>query len=276
MADVQARGVRFHVQRVAARTATAAAPAPAPTAVHVHGLAVDNLTGMYLTLAGPLAAAGVASVLYDQRGHGLSERPPTGYTLADSVADLHALLDALDVTGPVQLIGNSYGGAVALGYALAHPQRVARLALIEGHLPVPGWGERMAASLAGLGDDRHVGPLLREAAEIAPGLEATLSRRAGRLTGSTTLVPDLAATPPFTDDRLRALSCPVLALYGGRSDVLHYGRHLAATVPDCELRVLPDCGHFLLADAGPQVTALLVDRLRPEPALAGTVPGKPE
>jgi pimeloyl-ACP methyl ester carboxylesterase len=257
VADVQARGLRFHVQRV-----PAAADGAAPTAVHVHGLAVDNLTGMYCTLAAPLAAAGIASVLYDQRGHGLSERPPEGYALADSVADLDALLDALDLADPVHLVGNSYGGAVALAYALAHPTRVSRLVLIEGHLPVPGWGGRMAASLAGLDGDRHVGPLLREVAGIAPGLDTTLRQRAGALTGSTTLVADLAATAPVSDEQLGELACPVLAVYGERSDILGYGQHLAATLPHCELNVLPGSGHFLLASDGPQVGTLIVDWLR--------------
>jgi len=181
VADVHARGVRFHVQRVPAAGDTAATDTAAPTAVHVHGLAVDNLTGMYCTLAAPLAAAGIASVLYDQRGHGLSERPPAGYALADSVADLDALLDALDLPGPVHLVGNSYGGAVALAHALARPERVARLVLIEGHLPVPGWGARMAASLTGLDEDRRVGALLREVAGFAPGLDTTLRRGTDRV-----------------------------------------------------------------------------------------------
>lgn len=261
MADVHARGVRFHVQRVPAAGDTAATDTAAPTAVHVHGLAVDNLTGMYCTLAAPLAAAGIASVLYDQRGHGLSERPPAGYALADSVADLDALLDALDLPGPVHLVGNSYGGAVALAHALARPERVARLVLIEGHLPVPGWGARMAASLTGLDEDRRVGALLREVAGFAPGLDTTLRQRAGALTASTTLIADLAATAPVSDEQLQELVCPVLAVYGGRSDILAYGQHLAATLPHCELNVLPGSGHFLLASDGPQVSGLIADWL---------------
>ena len=55
------------------------APA-APTVVFVHGLVMDNLSSFYYTLAAPLAQAGFGTVLFDLRGHGLSERPPSGYT----------------------------------------------------------------------------------------------------------------------------------------------------------------------------------------------------
>src|SRR5512134_897411 len=115
MADVVANGVRLHVQRLGGGPRTV---------VFVHGLVMDNLSSFYFTLANP-AAESAAVVLYDQRGHGLSERPPAGYTVASLVDDLAALLAALAITGPVQLVGNSFGGTLALAFAAAHPERVA-------------------------------------------------------------------------------------------------------------------------------------------------------
>src|SRR5688572_33194757 len=92
MADVTARGVRFHVQRLGPDAAAA-------TVVFLHGLVMDNLSSFYFTLANP-AAATARVVLYDLRGHGMSHRPATGYRVADLVADLDALLAALAVDGP--------------------------------------------------------------------------------------------------------------------------------------------------------------------------------
>lgn len=247
MADVTANGVRFHVQRLRGG---------GPTVVFLHGLVMDNLSSFYYTLANPAAAAGADVLLYDLRGHGHSERTATGYTVADSVADLDALLDALDVVGPVHLVGNSYGGTVALAHAVAHPDRVASLVLIEAHFAIEGWGEQMAGTLT----------------EIAFGLRdgdvhtwrSRHGRKLGRMAGNaddlinnTTLVDDLLAVKPLPLHGLRALDLPVLAVYGADSDVLHHAAALDGLLPDYTLDVLPGCTHSVLMEA----TSYLRERL---------------
>ena len=66
----------------------------------------------------------------DARGHGDSARPDTSYAPADFVADVTAILDALTIAR-VYLVGHSMGGAHALAFTLAHPERVARLVVID-------------------------------------------------------------------------------------------------------------------------------------------------
>ncbi|MGA9310858.1 MAG: alpha/beta fold hydrolase, partial [Pseudonocardiaceae bacterium] len=114
MAEITAGGIRFHVQRLAARDRT---PRLGPPVVFIHGLCLDNLSSFYYTLANPVAHAGADVIMYDQRGHGLSERPRTGYRISDSVADLAAIRDALGGEDPVHIVGHSDGGAIALSYA---------------------------------------------------------------------------------------------------------------------------------------------------------------
>ena len=68
---------------------------------------------------------GMGHVLrYDQRGFGLSERC-TNISQQNMVADLAALLDALDLHQPVHLIGSAIGATVALAFAAEQPGRVA-------------------------------------------------------------------------------------------------------------------------------------------------------
>ena len=76
-----------------------------------------------------------------------------------------------------------------------------------------------------------------------------LITNAHRLTRKTTLVEDLAASPPVTDEELATIRCPVLALYGTDSELLDRGERLGRMVPDCEVRLFPGCTHLLLWEA---------------------------
>src|SRR5260370_491960 len=66
----------------------------------------------------------------DARGHGDSAKPNTTYAPADFVADVEAILDSLGLAR-VYLVGHSMGGAHALAFTLAHPERVSRLVVID-------------------------------------------------------------------------------------------------------------------------------------------------
>src|SRR5262245_47289985 len=68
----------------------------------------------------------VAQLVYvDHRGCGRSsDGNPADYTLDNNIDDLEALRDHLGLSR-ISLLGSSYGGMVALGYALRYPQRVA-------------------------------------------------------------------------------------------------------------------------------------------------------
>ncbi|WP_394835966.1 alpha/beta hydrolase [Pendulispora rubella] len=70
----------------------------------------------------------------DLRGFGDTDRVPEGgyYHFADYVADVEGIVDELCGDQPFHLIGHSMGGTVATLYAGARPERVARLALLEG------------------------------------------------------------------------------------------------------------------------------------------------
>src|SRR5207245_5871555 len=67
---------------------------------------------------------------YDLRGHGQSGRPPAPYHLDDYVADLAALLDAQSVARTA-LVGFSFGGMIVSAFAVRHPERVRRLAIVS-------------------------------------------------------------------------------------------------------------------------------------------------
>jgi 3-oxoadipate enol-lactonase len=84
-------------------------------------------------------------VRYDTRGAGLSEKIRQPVTWDAMAADLTALLDALHISGPVALAGIAVGAAIAMHFAVKHPDRAAALVL---HGPAPGVGaDRRQATL---------------------------------------------------------------------------------------------------------------------------------
>ncbi len=68
----------------------------------------------------------------DWRGFGLSGWAREGYWFPDYYADLDRLLDLYSADAPAWLVGHSMGGNIALTYAGLRPQRVARVASLEG------------------------------------------------------------------------------------------------------------------------------------------------
>jgi len=75
----------------------------------------------------PLLAADRRVIAVDARCAGRSEKPPGPFALADVADDLDALLQALNITQPVDLIGAALGSLVGALLAIRHPMRVRRL-----------------------------------------------------------------------------------------------------------------------------------------------------
>ena len=99
--------------------------------VLLHGLASN--ARIWDGVASRLAGAGLRVVALDQRGHGASEQPGSGYDFATIGRDLSAALAALGIERPV-LAGHSWGANVALQFAADRPGALAGLALVDGAL----------------------------------------------------------------------------------------------------------------------------------------------
>src|SRR5262245_55117226 len=99
--------------------------------VLVHGLAA-NRAFWGLDLVSTLARS-YRVTTFDLRGHGHSEMTPAGYRMEDLVADLAGLFDHLDI-GQAHLVGHSWGGTVALQFALSQPWRITSLAVADSRV----------------------------------------------------------------------------------------------------------------------------------------------
>lgn len=115
------RGLRYHVRRWGADDA--------PTLLLVHGWM--DVSATFAPVAQRLAAR-FRVLIPDWRGFGLTQWPQDGYWFADYVADLDALVDHYSPQAPLLLAGHSMGSTAVAHFAGLRPQRVSKLAILDG------------------------------------------------------------------------------------------------------------------------------------------------
>jgi pimeloyl-ACP methyl ester carboxylesterase len=169
-------------------------------------------------------------VLYDLRGHGLSERPESGYTPQHHLADLERVTTGID---RFALVGHSFGALLSLQFARLNPGRVSGVFCVDP--PIGG----------------HLRDLDEE--DVRP---ATL-RRHGRTLAQTTLAQDLADVRRMDTEDLGDLACPVAVVFGSRSP---YSRSadLVGDIIGTEHVAVIEGGHSLHVDARDEVTARIL------------------
>jgi pimeloyl-ACP methyl ester carboxylesterase len=112
----------------------------------------------------------------DLRGHGDSAWAiGSTYSMIDYVLDVAALLNTLD-RFPVNIVGHSLGGSVALQYAGTYPDRVARLVAIEGLGPPPGISKPASATARLLQWVREMQALARRRPKPYASLDEAVTR----------------------------------------------------------------------------------------------------
>ncbi|WP_326595760.1 alpha/beta fold hydrolase [Streptomyces sp. NBC_01803] len=282
MARMEVNGVGLNVLRLTPKGGTDPDARP-PVVVCVHGVFIDSLASFYFTLGPALAAGGCEAVMFDLRGHGRSERPESGYRIEDFIADLDALLDRLGIDQPVHLVGNSFGGTVALDYAAHHPERVASVLVIESGPATPDWAESMRGALVqtteNLPEDQALAWWVHMYGTYASNRSgkqheahiARLGMSAAKLMRSTTIVADVPASRLLTDEQLRSLAAPVLLVNGSDGLVKEKADWLLSLLPRVRVAEVPGQKHSVLVEAPEAVGKLVLEWVRENER--GTDPG---
>ncbi|HSW20845.1 MAG TPA: alpha/beta fold hydrolase [Ramlibacter sp.] len=218
------------------------------------------------------ARAGYRALVPDLLGFGISSKPDLPqYDLDLFISGVKGLVDALDLKR-ITLLGNSLGGAVALGYALAYPDEVARLVLmapggiepLETYLAMPGIANMFKVYESGLAGAAAMREIMRMQlfdsalltdeiiAERAP--IAALQTQAAR---SVLQVPDMTA-------RLPELKCPVFGFWGANDQFnpVSGTSKLVAGCPNARIVVLNRCGHWVQVEHREMFNRLCIDFLR--------------
>lgn len=189
-------------------------------------------------------------IRYDLRGHGRSVAPTGPYTGYD---DLRVLLDTLGVARAT-LVGLSAGAELAINFAIAHPDRVARLVVAAPGLggyavpPLP-WATPVFEAAAA-GDAERAAKLwaatpimaMRTNLDAAETVTALVMENWRLWTYRRTEQP---LSPPAID-RLAEIACPALIIVGDE-DLPHIhdiARLLADRIADATLVTIPGAGHI--------------------------------
>ncbi|WP_162236722.1 alpha/beta fold hydrolase [Curtobacterium sp. Leaf261] len=203
----------------------------------------------------------------DLPGFAFSARRPGRASLARLAAILPAVLDALGVTGPVPVIGNSLGGAVAMRFAVDHPDRVGALVLVDS----AGFGSEVTLALRLLAirpiAGRLLRPSLRTSGRTVRALFSdrrmvsddrvarafALARRRPHAATLAELAEELGTfrgvRAAWRDELLpavQALDLPTLVLWGDDDQILPVSHLAAATdaFPAAASHVFPGTGHM--------------------------------
>ena len=230
----------------------------------------SNFKGNYPALV----AAGYRCILVDLVGFGYSDKPDNvDYTLDFFVECVKQALDAIGVER-YTVLGNSLGGAVALGLALAHPLHVERLVLMAPggvsdmpeYLAMPGMAllfQFVASGTAPTHDGMKA--FFQKAFVVDPGAvdDELVRERLALMKLQNVQVTKTMKVPNLTA-RLGEITCPTLALWGLDERMMPEAGilRLAKGLPDCRMVLVPKCGHWVMIEHRDLFNRTVVDFLR--------------
>ncbi len=236
-----------------------------PVMILLHGFGASVFS--WREVMAPLANSGTV-IAFDRPAFGLTQRPMPGewqgqnpYSPEAQVALVIGLMDVLEIDQAI-LIGNSAGGTVALSTALAHPQRVTGLVLVDAAVysggGAPAWilplfrlpqydriGQLISRSLLQNGD-RLIETAWHDPTRISPEIiegyqKPLLANNWDRALWELTK----ASGESNLADRLAELTLPVLVVSGDDDRIVPTDQsvRLAEEISGARLVVFTACGH---------------------------------
>jgi pimeloyl-ACP methyl ester carboxylesterase len=238
------------------------------------------------------------AIAVDHIGCGLSDKPDTtryDYRLKSRVDDLEALIDSLDLKTGITLVLHDWGGMIGSAYALRHPEKIARLVIMntsgflppnKKRIPLRLWLVRNIkpfAAIGVLGFNLFAFAALYMASykglskDIKAGLTAPYNCWRNRI-ATLKFVQDIPLKkkdPSYSlvksvDENLHKLADIPMLICWGKHDFVFDMSYLAEwkrRFPNAKVHTFSDAGHYVLEDAQGKIVFLVKDFLKQNPIL---------
>ena len=214
-----------------------------------------------------LAALGRPVIAIEQMGHGHTGVRPGPFTIDRMVADTIGVLDHLNVARGV-FVGHSLGGMIALGAAVAHPDRVAACAPVSSGYRLDGMLPDIAAVQT---NPNH--PVPPDVAALFPTEQdfARWTEHFDRVAPDPSVFQDvlarmnamLGAWEGWSETQLGAITAPTLLIVGDNDFMrLEHMVRMRDLIPGARLAVLPGTTHMNILDRGDWVVPMIAARLQ--------------
>ncbi len=188
----------------------------------------------------------------DLPGFGQSEIPPTAWSTPDYARFVTAFFEKLGIA-KAHLIGHSFGGRISIILGAEHPEKVAKLILVDsaGIKPRRAAKYYLRVSLAKLGK------LLRRYGTSGTRLANAMSRCVGSTDYQNAGAMRATLVKVVNEDLrplLSRIAAPALLIWGAddKDTPVAYGKIMEREIPDAGLVVLQEAGHFSYLDKFPQ------------------------
>jgi pimeloyl-ACP methyl ester carboxylesterase len=225
-----------------------------PPVILIHGLggSSDNWAQTILALASKYHVYAPDNV-----GFGQSDKPIVNYRVATLVEFLDQFYQKLGIE-KATVVGHSFGGWIAAAFAIAHPQRVDKLALISAAgYSSTGWARREtlkelypALNPSTTADMKRLFELIfydkAMSADAIVVPELTRKLKAGDGYTINSLIDSIQRGEGFIDDKAKTIKAPTLVIWGreDRLNPLAMGEAYARDISGAQKVIIEQCGHM--------------------------------
>jgi pimeloyl-ACP methyl ester carboxylesterase len=253
-------------------------PAEERTVVLVHGFSVPYF--IFDPTFDFLTENKFRVLRYDLFGRGFSDRPFRNYDIDFFVKQLGDLLDALNITRPVSLVGLSMGGPITATFTAHHPEGVAKLILIDPAgartlflsrilkvAAAPGLGETLLNLAGNGGIIRTIATDIfdkRLMEHFVQRYMVQVQYKGFRNAILSTVRNHVIDSCIETYRKVGSLGKPTLLIWGRHDTTvpLRHSDDLRAAMPGIEFHIIEDCSHIPHYEKPVETNAILLDFLR--------------
>lgn len=235
-------------------------------------------------------------IVPDHIGCGFSDKPSDNeykYHLESRINDLDSLISKLKIDKPITLVVHDWGGYIGMGFAIRHPEKIARIVILNTgafHIPegkkIPAIlkfcresslgtflirGFNMFAVVASIvGCKRNMMPANIRKAYCSPYNSWKNRIATSRFVQDIPLSPEdpsYNSTSELEENLHKLKDKKILICWGEKDFVFdkHYLNQWIKVFPNAEVKRFPDCGHYVLEDAGSEIVDYIKDFLERNP-----------